>query len=228
MPLSSLPPFYYFANRALRRVIFPLLMPVTVRGREHVPPEGPLIVVINHVSIVEAPMCGAFFPRDVVMLSKSENFELPFFGHVVRNYGAIPITRGEGDIEAIKQALRVLQGGQALLVAPEGTRAPPPLREGREGAALLAVRAGAPIIPIGIAGQEHFSTNLRRLRPTPVTFSIGPAFRLESPSRRPTRAMLREMTTEIMERLAAELPPHYHGSYTPTRSAGTFAHPLTP
>jgi 1-acyl-sn-glycerol-3-phosphate acyltransferase len=222
----ALPPFYYRANALLRHILFPLLMPVTIQGQEHVPPAGPLIVVVNHINIIEAPMLGAFFPRGIVMMSKVENFDLPFWGHIVRYYGAFPINRGEADVQAIKRALRVLRGGAALLVAPEGTRGPPGLREGRHGAALLAALAPAPIIPVGISGHEHFGANLKRLRRTPATLAIGPAFTLASPTRHPSRDTLRAMTTEIMQRLAAQLPPTHRGIYQAVTGPGEFVRPL--
>ncbi|HBY98986.1 MAG: 1-acyl-sn-glycerol-3-phosphate acyltransferase [Ardenticatenaceae bacterium] len=220
--MRTLPWFYYFANWMLRNVIFRLLMKVEIHGLEEVPATGPLIVVINHFNFVDPIMAGAYFPRDLEMMSKLENFELPLFGWFVKAYGAFPVRRGEGDVEAIKHALRILHEGRVLLMAPEGTRGGTVLKTGHGGVALLAARSGAPVIPVGITGQEHFLPNLKHLRRTPIRVSIGAPFHLDAGTRKPPREILQAMTEELMGRLAIQLPLEYRGEYQTLRNSERF------
>lgn len=224
--MRTLPWFYYFANWFLRTIFFPLTLKVEFEGLEKVPLTGPLIVVINHINFLDPLLTGAYFPREIEMMSKVENFRLPVVGWVVKAYGAFPVRRGEADVVAIKHALQVLQQGRALLMAPEGTRGSAILREGHDGAALLAARSGAPLIPVGVSGQEHFFRNLKRLRRTTVRVSVGDPFYLTAGTRKPTRDTLRVMTEELMQRLAAELPPTYRGAHQAVRGPGRFARPM--
>lgn len=210
-----MPWFYYFANWGLRTLLYPLFLRVEIYGWEKIPLTGPLIVVINHFNFIDPILAGAYFPRDLEMMSKIENFQLPFLGWVVKAYGAFPVRRGEGDVEAIKHALHILHDGRALLMAPEGTRGGAVLKAGHHGVALLAARSGAPILPIGIAGHERFLTNLKRLRRTHVRASVGDPFYLDAGTRKPRREILEAMTEELMRRLAAQLPAEYRGEYGP-------------
>lgn len=210
----QLPWFYHFGNWVLRNVLFKAFLRVDVSGHDNVPPAGPLIVVVNHISFLDPPLAGAYFPRDLRMMAKMELFETPIVGRIVSGYGAFPIRRGEGDAGALKYSLRTLREDGALFLAPEGTRSQTnQLQRGKEGVALLAVRTGAPIVPVGIAGQEQWLAKLRRFRRAHVQISIGEPFLLESPVARPARLMLTEMTDAIMQRLARELPAGYRGEY---------------
>lgn len=212
----TLPRFYYFFNGLLRHLVWPLLrVKVEVTGLEHVPSEGPLLIVGNHLSFLDPPLVGAYLPRDVTFMSKAENFEgHPVFNWVVRNYGAFPVRRGEADIGAIRQALRVLKEGGALFIAPEGTRSQNgALGEPHEGVALIASRSGAPILPIGISGVEHFVEHVRHWQPTHARLAIGKPFYLADTSRKPGRAALQAMSNAVMEQLAAQLPSAYRGRF---------------
>lgn len=225
----QLPRFYHFGNWILRNILFKSLLDVEVFGRENVPPSGPLIVVVNHISFLDPPLAGAYFPRDLRMMAKVELFETPVVGKLVSGYGAFPIRRGEGDAQALKYSLRTLRQGGALFLAPEGTRsADKQLQRGKEGVALLAVRTGAPIVPVGIAGQEKWLYRLRRLRRAHVQMRIGAPFLLESPVRRPARLMLTEMTDAIMQRLARELPARYRGEYATIAMPDQYTRPFHP
>lgn len=218
---KRLPRFYYFANSTIRRVIFPLCrIKLKVTGIEHVPLTGPLLIVSNHLSNTDPPLIGVVIPRDVEMMSKAENFEgHPLMSWTVRNYGAFPIRRGEGDIGAIRYAMKVLKD-RVLYIAPEGTRSlNGQMHEPFSGAARLATRTNAPVLPVGIYGQEHFVPNLKKWRPTHVRMSIGRPFRLISPTRKPDRVTLNAISDAMMECIAAELPPAYRGRFKANRDS---------
>ncbi|RME09495.1 MAG: 1-acyl-sn-glycerol-3-phosphate acyltransferase [Ardenticatenia bacterium] len=209
-----LPRFYHIANWLLRHVIFRLLLRVHVEGLHHIPQKGAFILISNHMSFLDPPLIGTYIPREVVMMSKVENFEKPIIGHIVRWYGAFPVRRGAGDIRALKQALRVLRDGQVLYLAPEGTRSPThSLLRGKEGLALLAVQANVPVVPVAIWGQEQWRKAWPRLRRPDVYIRVGRPFWLRSEQRRPPRDVLQKLTDAAMCRLAQLLPPQYRGVY---------------
>ncbi len=207
-----MPWFYYLANWVLRHV-FRLLMRIEVEGEEHVPPEGPLIVAINHMSLMDPPLIGAFFPRDLEMMAKVELFRRPVIGWVVRHYGAFPVHRGEADLRALKHAMRALRAGHAILMAPEGTCSKTlQLQRGKEGVALVAVRTGAPVLPVALYGQENWWRDLLRLRRPRVHIRIGEPIPVER-NRKADRRALQAITTKVMRGLARLLPPAYRGAY---------------
>src|SRR5438105_13910144 len=193
--------FYWLANQFLR-LAFSLALDLSIDGLENVPRVGALIVAINHSSFVDPFLVGAYVPRDVAMMSKAENFRLPVLGYLVKWYGAFPIERGEADRAAIKKALEVLRDGQALLMAPEGTRSSDgQLQVGHDGLALLATRTGAPVLPFAIAGARPVSKNVARLRRSKVRVNIGKPIRLKPSSPKPNREELSRLTNEVILRL---------------------------
>jgi 1-acyl-sn-glycerol-3-phosphate acyltransferase len=206
--------FYHFANAALRRVIFPIGLKLTVDGVEHVPRTGPLIVAINHTSFIDPMLVGMYTPRSVIMMAKQEAFHTPIMGWLVQLYGAFPIQRGEVDRTALKKALDVLRDGGVLLMAPEGTRSlDGQLQAGHDGLAMIATRTNACVLPFAIAGAQFVAQNLKKLKRTPVHIRIGQPFTFEAPHGKASRADLAVMTDQLMLRLAELLPPAQQGSY---------------
>ncbi|MCD6288980.1 MAG: (d)CMP kinase [Anaerolineae bacterium] len=206
--------FHHFVNRILRWVARVLLR-YEIRGLERVPRQGPLLIIINHINFLDAPLATIFLPRDIILMTKAENLRKPIFAQLIKWYGVFPVQRGEVDRTALRNALRVLQEGYALLIAPEGTRSGHGrLQRARNGMAYVALKSGAPILPIAIWGGESFWRNLRRLRKTHVEIEIGEPFVLQAKEgERIRRAELTQMTNEAMWRLAALLPPKYRGVY---------------
>lgn len=197
-----------------------MLLKVSVTGHEHVPPNGGLIVMINHIAFLDPAVVTAAFPRPVTSMAKAEAFSLPLWGPLVRLYGAIPVRRDAGDIEAVRQAIRVVSAGNALLIAPEGTRSPTySLQPGKEGVVAIATRTGAPVIPVAVTGTHRSKRNWLRLRRAPVTVTIGRPFTFLPAARRDRRAA----TDEAMYRLAALLPEPFRGVYADLdRAAGHY------
>jgi 1-acyl-sn-glycerol-3-phosphate acyltransferase len=128
--------------------------------------------------------------------------------------GPVWVRRGEVDREALRKALEILERGEVLGVAPEGTRARGPyaLQKGKVGAAYLATRADVPIVPLGITGTENIKRDLPRLRRAYVRVVVGQPFRLPE-SGRVRSQKLHEYTDLIMYRIAELLPEEYRGVY---------------
>jgi 1-acyl-sn-glycerol-3-phosphate acyltransferase len=208
-----------FCNFVLR-ILFRILLKLEIVGLENVPSEGPLILAMTHTNFLDPALAGGVMPREVVMMSKAENFWHPILGILVRLYGAFPVHRGEVDRQAICRSLEVLNSGEVLLMAPEGTRSGHGrLQKGHDGMTFIALRADAPILPMAIMGGEHFWANLPKLRRTPIKIIIGNVFRFFPGQGRVRRAIISKMTEEAMYQLASLLPTERRGVYSDFASA---------
>jgi len=180
-----------------------------------VPERGPLIVVTNHVNILEIPIIYTRLqPRPVTGLVSAHRWENRWMRWLLELCGTVPLRRGEADVAAMRRGLDVLKAGRIAIISPEGTRSGHGrLQEGRPGVALLALHSGAPLLPVVYYGSEHYKENLRRLRRTDFHIAVGEPFYLDAGGVRVTRPVRRQMTDEIMYQLAALLPPAYRGVY---------------
>ena len=131
-----------------------------------------------------------------------------------------PLRRGEADISAMRAALKVLQEGKILGVAPEGTRTGDGrLQRGHPGMVILAQRSGAPLLPVLHTGGEDFKRNLARLRRTDFKIIVGKPFHIKTGNIKMTTEIRQEITDEIMYQLAALLPAKYRGEYADLSAA---------
>jgi len=146
------------------------------RGSELVPASGPVLLVANHSSLLDPPLIGAACRRPLCYLAKAELFRVPLLGWLIGHLNARPVRRDGGDARALKDALRVLDAGEALLVFPEGTRGEEGrLREAKAGAGMLAVMSGAAVVPVYIGGTGRALPRGQVLpRPAKVVVRFGP------------------------------------------------------
>jgi len=211
--------FQRFANAVLRFLMF-ILLDLEVEGLENLPTEGPVITVQNHMISIDTVIGAALIGRQVVGMSKVENYDFAPSAILFRLYGTFPVRRGEVDRTALRTSLKVLKEGKVLMAAPEGTRSKTnTLQKGKDGLTYIAVKAGAPMIPIAIWGQEKFWDQLRRLRRTKVKMVMGKPFIFDPGEGKLTREQLSQMTDEMMYRLSALLPPGYRGYYSDLSAA---------
>jgi 1-acyl-sn-glycerol-3-phosphate acyltransferase len=182
---------------------------------DRVPLSGPLILVANHVNFLEAPVLHSRLrPRRVIGLAKAESWDNPLLGWLFDQWGAIPIRRGEPDIGALRRALGVLRDGGILAVAPEGTRSRHGrLQRGHPGVVTIALKSGAPLLPVVFYGGEAIGHNVRRLRRTPFHIIVGEPFHVKGSEEKISRDVRQRIADEIMYRMAALLPPAYRGDY---------------
>ena len=184
-----------------------------VEGGGKVPKTGPLIVVSNHLSRADPPIISAGIPRRIVFMAKEELFRSPLMALLVKGFGAFPVRKREADRDALRRAHEVLEKGLALGVFPEGTRSKTAvLQPGMLGAAFIALRTGAPVLPVGICGTEGLR-GAGFLRHPAITINIGEPFTVAPAQGRVTRQALQDLTAHIMERIAQLLPPSYQGVY---------------
>jgi 1-acyl-sn-glycerol-3-phosphate acyltransferase len=186
-----------------------------------VPDQGPLILVANHVNFLEVPLVYTHLqPRPLTGFAKVEAWDNPFIGALFNMGGAIPLYRGEADVTAFRHALKALEAGRILALAPEGTRSyNGHLQQGHPGAVLLALRSGAPLLPLVYHGGELFWHNLARLRRTDFHIAVGQPFYLDAGGVRVTRQVRQQMIDEVMYQMAALLPPAYRGVYSDLSAA---------
>lgn len=197
-----------------------ILLKVDVTGLEQIPADGPVIVAFNHVNFIDALLC-TLIPREMTALAKEETWHNPVLGPMATSVNAIPVRRGEFDLNAIRLALQALREGKVLAIAAEGTRSHHGrLQRGRPGIALLASHVpDVLIVPTAICGGEHFYENLRRLRRTELNVVFGQGFYLDPGERPVTRHRRQEITDEIMMQVAALLPPGNRGVYSELTAA---------
>jgi 1-acyl-sn-glycerol-3-phosphate acyltransferase len=183
----------------------------------HVPERGPLIIVANHTNFLEAPVLYTHLqPRPVTGFAKAETWDNP----ALRLLADLPVQRGEADMTAFRQALQALEAGRILAVAPEGTRSGHGrLQQGRPGVAFLALRSGAPLLPMVYYGGELFWDNLSRLRRTDFRIVVGQPFYLDAGGSKVTRQVRQQMADEVMYQMARLLPPAYRGVYSDVAAA---------
>jgi 1-acyl-sn-glycerol-3-phosphate acyltransferase len=180
-----------------------------------VPKRGPLILAVNHINSLEVPLLlSQLYPRRMIGLAKVETWDNKFMGWLFNLYEAIPIRRGEADLEAMRRCLASLSAGNILAIAPEGTRSyTGKLLPGQPGIVLLALKSGAPILPVVHWGGERYGHNLKRLRRTDFHIRVGKPFRLDAAGERVSGEVRQEMADEIMYQMAALLPEEYRGQY---------------
>lgn len=205
------------------RAILSLICKIDAADMKNIPRSGPLIIAMNHVNFLEVPLVYAWlWPRDAVGLVKRETWNNPLLGAIADSWNAIPIDREATDLKAMRASLEVLGRGGILLLAPEGTRSGHGrLQKGHGGAIQLALRSGAPIMPLAHSGGEKFWERFRSLRRTPFRVRVGKPFRLVPPAGSPgvPRSVREAMTDEVMSRIAALLPASQRGAYPHPESA---------
>jgi 1-acyl-sn-glycerol-3-phosphate acyltransferase len=187
-----------------------------------IPRKGPVILAANHISNADPVIIGAWLTprlgRRIHWLGKREMFDWPVVGWMARNGGVVPVDRGGADVEAFRMAARVLEAGHVLVVFPEGTRSPTAeLQPPKDGLALLALRTGATIVPIGISNTDRVWPKGRKM-PRPgghATMRVGEPFMVGDllPPELDRKSAKRLATTLIMRRIAALLDPRHRGPY---------------
>lgn len=213
MPNAS--PTWFRIAGFFARFAFLRLVRCRWRHLDRIPKTG-VIIASNHLSSSDPAMiASALYPRSPQYMAKIELFQKrPIIGYLFALSGAFPVRRGAADRSAIREAERLLAEGHPLGMFPEGHRSDTgALMRSHPGTALLALRTGCPVVPVGIVGSEQMRGGLRGLLSRPrVTLTAGEPFHLV-PDGAINKAAVEKAHAELMGRIAALLPPEYRGVY---------------
>ena len=204
--------FYRFA-----RLVIGLILLIWTRkqvvGLENVPRRGPVILASNHVSMLDPGLLPVLVPRRIVYMGKSELWKTPIIGPLYGLAGFIPVRRFEADLGALRKAEKALRQNLVLGMFPEGTRSGKPgLGKGQPGTAVIALRTGAPIVPVAVSGTEGVTLPGLFFRLTRVRVVFGKPFELPQ-GRRVSAELVEQCTERIMKEIAMLLPEEYRGVY---------------
>ncbi len=195
-----------------------LLSDVRVEGRENLPKEGPLLVVGNHFNFLDPLALIHVLPYSLEFIAGRQAPNAPAALGWIRNlWGILPVSRGGSSRDALVRAQRVLEQKGVLAIFPEGGSWATVLRPARAGAALLAARSGAPVLPVGLDGLTEVFAQRRPIgRRAPVTVRIGKPFGPFTPTNgsRPSREALDHFGHELMHRIADLIPAERRGFYS--------------
>ncbi len=188
--------FYRFA-RVICRFILAVLRRWRVYGAENLPAAGGMVVVSNHTSYWDPVVVGCALKRQVYFMAKAELFAIPLLGPVIRALGAFPVKRQSTDRQAVKTALNLLARGELVGIFPEGTRSHSgELLKPHVGAAVLACKAGVPLLPVALKGTRGIFGRVEVFVGEPIKLSFAS---------KPAKQDLEEASDAVMKKIAGLL-----------------------
>ncbi len=205
-------------HRTLRKLlllIFKWLSQVETCGFENIPPSGGVLIPVNHISVVDGPLVYAIMPREDCTALAAKKYQRNFFSRwLLDSARVIWLNRENPDPRTLRHAIQQLNSGWVLGIAPEGTRSKSgTLIRAKPGAAYLASKSKALMLPMAVMGTESAFKELFRLRRPRLRVVVGEPFELPPVDRKDRDASLQRNADEIMCRIAALMPPEYHGVY---------------
>ncbi len=211
----------------LRRIWYRLIWAVTTvlvsavcrvekDGWSNVPETGPFIMASNHLHLFDPPLVLACIPfREITVLAAEKWAKIWPVNWLLKSVGAIFVRRGEVDRQALSKCMAVLKRGGIIGLAPEGTRSRTgTMQRGKPGIAYIAIKADAPIVPIGVSGQNKIIAEWKRLRRPHVVVRVGQPFKLQAVQGRHKTEQLQARSDEVMQRIAALVHEDLRGVYT--------------
>lgn len=189
--------FFYKLSYYIILTIYRILFRIEIKGREHLPQSGAMLVCANHISLLDPPMLEIAVRRQTRFMAKEELFKIPILGQLIRSYGAFPVKRGAGDRQALRKSLEILQEGQTLGIFPEGTRSKTgEVLKGHTGVGMFALRTDAQVVPLAIIGPYRLFRKVKVV--------IGPVINMDDLKQveKVTSEEIRIASERIMEHIA--------------------------
>ncbi len=208
-------PLGMVTGQKIVRLLLRLIVRLDVKGLQHMPLSGPAIITSNHTSWLDIFLMAAYCPVPPVTLAAEKWERVPGVNLLLRHFGqAIFVNRGEVDRTALRASLQVLKEERILGLAPEGTRSHNGiLQKGHDGAAWLAGRTDATLVPVAMWGHERMTASWVRLRRPLVHMHVGESYRLPQKARKARSKDLSQYTEIIMHKIAELLPVEQRGPY---------------
>jgi 1-acyl-sn-glycerol-3-phosphate acyltransferase len=192
---------FYAVVRTLVAVFTRALTRLTIEGRRNLPREGAFVLAPVHRSYIDTPISSCLTRRRLRFMGKDTLWKNAVSGWLLSSLGGFPVTRGTADREALRRCVAVLEAGEPLVLFPEGERKSGPVVQPLfDGAVYVALRAGVPIVPVGIGGSERvMPKGARFVHPHKVHVIVGSP--IESPppaeSGRVARSSIRRHSDEL-------------------------------
>lgn len=178
---------------------------MSIEGRENVPATGPFLLAPTHRSILDTPIASGVTHRRMRFMGADKYWKNYAFGRLLTALGGFPVSRGTADREALKRCIAVLEGGEPLVLFPEGERKSGPIVQTLfDGATYVAVKAGVPIVPVGIGGSERtMPKGAKFIRPHKLHVVIGKPIPVPKSSENPKaqRDAARQLTIDLQAEL---------------------------
>ena len=177
---------------------------IRIEGRENVP-QGGCMIVSNHVSYMDPTTVGWAVAREIFYLGRKTLFKPPFWSWFLPICNVLPIDREGRDVSGLRNIIKMLKAGKAVLLFPEGTRSPDgTLQSAEPGAGLVAIKAGVPVLPVRVFGTfESLSRHQKRLRFHPIRVVIGKPYLPSVPEGQSEKQSYPGIAQEMMEKIRA-------------------------
>ncbi len=182
------------------------LFKLEAHGNEHVPREGGVLLLSNHVSYLDPFIVGITARREFHFMTRDSIFNVPLLGKLLALHNAYPVKRGTADRRALKHTISLLKEGHAVLIFPEGTRSKDGnLGKARDGVSFIIQNADVPAIPVYLSGANYLMPRRSKwIRPAKLTTHFGPPIDFsESRKIEDKRLMYNSMSRMIMESIGA-------------------------
>src|SRR6202142_1070725 len=194
-----------YVIRWLLRHLLNLIAKIEIRGYDNVPETGAFVIATNHIGMLDSCMLFYALNRWDVFIPVGEKWEeSAFLRWLGKYFNFVFIDRFNPDLKAMRKIIGLMQNGNILVIAPEGTRSRiGGLNEGKPGVSYLAAKLNRPIVPVGIAGTEDrvIIDNLKHFRRSQIVVAAGKAFNLPPFPTRDRDIVLKRYTDEIMYRI---------------------------
>jgi len=195
---------FYGLIRGILAMLCRIYFRLSITGKNNIPKTGAFILAPIHRSNADTPIASATTRRRLRFMGKDSLFKIKPIASILSSLGGFPVTRGTADLEALKRCLAVLALGEPIVMFPEGTRQfGPTIQPLFDGAAYLAIKAGVPIVPVGIGGTEAvMRKGSKFIYPKKCVVVIGkPLLPPQSQTGRTPRSATTELTAQLKQSL---------------------------
>jgi 1-acyl-sn-glycerol-3-phosphate acyltransferase len=205
---------------AMLRPLLNICLSWKAEGKENVPLTGPLILVANHVHVIDPLLLVFTLPRWITFVAKEELFRSLFLRLCLRWARSLPLQR-DGKVsekqKILESAKKALEEGSVLGMFPEGGRSHDgKLRKGKHGSAVIASKMDVPLLPVGVVGTDRIHGISWLWKRPRIVVKIGKPFKLPQTNNVLSKSQMQLLTTQLMREIAALLPPDYRGAYENT------------